>query len=93
MPDLSNGAEFVELITTNKGEINGCSTSGDTPLTIACWWKNVPIVDVLLELGADVHPRGEKIVLVKDKLISSLFMSKGGGKVAMSYHCYLLPLL
>jgi len=51
--DTNTGLELVRFLHKHDAEVNECSGDGSLPLTTAIHDRNVPLVSLLLELGAD----------------------------------------
>jgi len=51
--DTNTGLELVRFLHKHDAEVNECSGDGSFPLTTAIHNRNVPLVSLLLELGAD----------------------------------------
>jgi len=73
--------ELVKMISKEKNKINLDikNEQGETPLTLACYGKNKSIINVLLDLGANVNKTNDKglsplaiVVRDKKKLIKKL---------------------
>lgn len=59
-PDLPNCVDVLTEVVRMKANLNARSSTGSTPLTRACFHKNVGATETLLVYGADVKPRNDK---------------------------------
>jgi serine/threonine protein kinase/ankyrin repeat protein len=55
--DTGAGLELVRFLNKNGADINECSGDNSLPLTIAIAQRNVPLVNLLLEMGADPNKK------------------------------------
>jgi serine/threonine protein kinase/ankyrin repeat protein len=51
--DINTGLELVRFLHRQGSDLNECSGDGSLPLTTAIYKRNIPLVKLLLELGAD----------------------------------------
>ena len=48
-------AACVELLLKARATVDAVSKNGETPLTLACYWKHKPCVALLIKAGANLH--------------------------------------
>ncbi|CAG2203263.1 unnamed protein product [Mytilus edulis] len=57
---LDNGLDIIKLLTKHGADLNGPTNSDSTPLISACLLLNFPIVEFLVEHGANIRKTSEK---------------------------------
>ncbi|CAC5366320.1 unnamed protein product [Mytilus coruscus] len=57
---LANGLDIIKLLTEHGADVNGPTSVQSTPLISACGLLNIPIVEYLVEHGANIRKTTEK---------------------------------
>ncbi|XP_052088222.1 protein fem-1 homolog C-like isoform X3 [Mytilus californianus] len=90
---LDNGLDIIKLLTEYGADVNGPTNSDSTPLISACILLNIPIVEFLVEHGANIRKTTEKgysglMAAVASTELCAYLISKGASVNASSMNGY-----
>ncbi|VDI78194.1 Hypothetical predicted protein [Mytilus galloprovincialis] len=90
---LENGLDIIKLLTEHGADVNGLTSVQSTPLISACGSLNTPMVEYLMEHGANIRNITEKgypclMAAVDNTELCAYLISKGASVNASSVDGY-----